>query len=392
MDEMELLRELRAGLPPARAEARANARWALTTRFEEATREPRGLRLAWPRRRARLLLGGAVACLLATLVLALGLPGGSSRVEPAAAAVLRQVAAVARTSDAPGVPLPALGQFLYTKTTVVELEGWTPDGNAGSKDAPRSFTPHVPNIYPDAPLASVPTIVEKWIDPDGTVRQRETLGKVKFFSADDQEEWEAAGSPPPASFAKATRTSSGDLVKEFVTRKWAPDGVLPDPARLPTTAPALRNAVEHGRVHSPWIFEPESLHPRTPSEGKVAIEIGRDGVIEDLFEILEKPTTTPQIRAAAFNALAEIPGIRVLRGVSDPLGRRGDAVTLVAVGSGHRHDFIFDPQTATLLAQGETIVNPDAADRDVPEGTAFRQTAYLESGIVDSSGDVPGEG
>jgi hypothetical protein len=380
---MELLRELRAALPPARAEARARARGRLVARFEQGKRQRSDSRLIWPSRGLRLLAAGAFAGLLAAAVVALGVFGDGSRVEveSAAAEALHRTATVAETHDTASVPPPGPGQFLYTKTKLVDLEGWLPHGHFGSKDEPRFFTAHVPDPYPQA---LVPTVVETWTALDGTMRKRETLGQVRFFSAADQRRWEAAGSPPPWAFDPrwhdvVGRNRSGQLVKDYETRKWAPDVSFPDPSELPTDPKALRLAVEHGRVRPPWVREVNMV-----SVGGEAIDRGDEETIEQLFQILEKPTTTPVLRAATFNALAEVSGIGLDRDVTDVAGRHGEAIVWHHRGSGLRSDYIFDPDTAELLAQGETVVSPKPIERAVPVGTAFRQIAYLQSGIVDS--------
>jgi len=107
MDEIELLREFRAGLPGPRPGSREAARGALVERFEQeevAPGRPAGLR-----RRRLLLAAAALAC----LALAVGLPilllGGKAEVEPAAAEVLRQAATVARSQ--PAEPQPGPGQY-----------------------------------------------------------------------------------------------------------------------------------------------------------------------------------------------------------------------------------------------------------------------------------------
>ena len=48
--------------------------------------------------------------------------------------------------------------------------------------------------------ALVPTLKEVWTAPDGTTRERETLGRVDFLSSADQRRWEEAGSPPPFAY------------------------------------------------------------------------------------------------------------------------------------------------------------------------------------------------
>lgn len=105
---------------------------------------------------------------------------------------------------------------------------------------------------------------------------------------------------------------------------------------------------------------------------------------ERLIEILGEPITSPALRAAAINALAEIPGIEIEHGVTDAAGRTGDAIVWSRErGFGQR--IVFDPRTSDLLAYAEMIFDAEAAEYPgVPDGTAFRETAYLKSGIVDS--------
>jgi hypothetical protein len=391
MDEMNLLRELRAGLPPARPEARARARALLLTRVEQGA-PPRGRtsRFAWPRRPLRLAGALAFAAALAAVVVALGIFSSGGRVESAAAEALHQTASVAAGSDAPGLPVPAAGQFLYTKTEVVELMAWAPHGHLGRKGENRNFSPHVSNVYPDAPSALVTTVTEKWTAADGTIHQRETLGPVKFLSAAAQRRWEAAGSPPPWSFDPRfhnTVRHAGTLEKSFVTRKWAPDVSFPDPSLIPTDPKALRLAVEGGKVRPPWILAigPVQFSPETTAAERA--DFATFETTEKLFEILEKPTATGAIRAAAFNALAELPDIELESDVTDVAGRHGDAIVRDG-GEGIGTDYTFDPDTAQLLARGETVTHPKRMGLDVPAGTPFRQTAFLESGIVDSASET----
>jgi len=107
--------------------------------------------------------------------------------------------------------------------------------------------------------------------------------------------------------------------------------------------------------------------------------------VERLLEILSEPLAGPQLRAAAFGALAELPGIGFQRGVVDAAGRRGDAIAWVRErGFGHR--WIFDPRTSKILAQAEMIFGPPSSTEDgVPPDTVFRETAYLQASIVHST-------
>ncbi len=299
--------------------------------------------------------------------------------QAAIAATLRQTATAAEESNIPVEAPPAPGQFLYTKTKVVQLQGWLPSGpGTGSKAHPRYFTAHIPGNYPQAPAALVPTLKQVWTRPDGKTRVRETMGRIDFYSDTDQKRWEAAGSPPPFEYDPSehnvSRDPAGRPFKEFASRSWRGRQVFSHVSQLskaPTEPEALRLAIERRRGGT----SPTDPSPaRSPRGG---------ATVERLLEILSEPIASPALRAAAFGALAEIPDIGFERDVADAAGRRGAAIGWARErGFGRR--FIFDPRTSEILAQAEVIFNAKAAGYPgVPDGTVFRETAYLKSAIVD---------
>lgn len=288
-------------------------------------------------------------------------------------------------SDAPvAAALPAPGQFLYAKTMVVQLQGWEPDGpGAGPRAKPRRFTTNLLGPESDALPALVPTTKEVWTAPSGRTRVRETLGRVEFLAADDQRRWEDAGSPPPFAYDPSehavNRDGSGRLVKEFASRSFRGRHVFSNVAKLaklPTEPAALRLAIERRPAGS-------SPSPARSQRGGVTAET--------LIEILGEPIIPPALRAAAFVALTEIPGIGLEHGVADAAGRRGDAVTWVRE-RGFGRELIFDRGASKVLSEAEMIFGPPSTgENGVPAGTIFRETAYLRSGIVDSSHETPAE-
>jgi hypothetical protein len=339
----------------------------------------------------RLALGGiALAVALAALAVGILLSSGPAT-PPAAAEVLRQTATVAEASDSVAEAPPAPGQFLYVKTKVVELQGWLPDGpGIGPRAHPRYFTTKVPSNYPEAPAALVPTLKETWTGRDGATRERETLGRVDFFSDADQRLWEDAGSPPPFAYDPEEHDvradDSGRPVKDFESQSWRGSReftYVRELAKLPTEPEALRQVLEH---------RPAPGQPPVAQVGAAPADTrsGRS-TIERLMNILSEPITSPALRAAAFNALAEIPGIELERNVTDVAGRRGDAIAWV-VERGFGRQFIFDPRTSRILAQAEMIFDAKAAGYPgVPNDTVFREIAFLQSGIVASTHDRPDE-
>lgn len=117
MNEIELLQELRADLPPPAPETRALARGTLVARIEGAERSPAPAP-AWRRSRVRLAIAlAAVAALLVALPTLI--VGGGGEVQPAVGQVLRAAAAVAAT--APAEPPPRPGQYFYTRSREASL-------------------------------------------------------------------------------------------------------------------------------------------------------------------------------------------------------------------------------------------------------------------------------
>lgn len=298
--------------------------------------------------------------------------------QAAIAADLRQAANSAEASDTQVEGPPSPGQYLYTKTKVVQLQGWLPKGHGkGSKSHPRYF---VPINDPSARYALVPTLKEVWTAPDGKTHVRETLGRVNFLSGANQRLWEDAGSPPPFAYDpgehEVGRDNSGRPVKDYPSNSFRGQHeftYLSRLSRLPTEPEALRLAVENRRGGSSPLDPSPANSPRGGA------------TVERLLEILSEPIAGPALRAAAFNALAEIPGIGFERDVADVAGRKGDAISWVRErGFGRR--FIFDPHTAKILAEAEMILGPQATNEyGAPAGTPYRETAYLQSGIVDST-------
>jgi hypothetical protein len=106
------------------------------------------------------------------------------------------IGAIAGTGDkasaaAAAAALPKPGQFLFTKTEVVQLQAWEQGGRGtGTKAHPRHFTTKLVNPESNALPAFVPTTKEVWTAADGETRVRETLGQIEFLSPADQRRWE----------------------------------------------------------------------------------------------------------------------------------------------------------------------------------------------------------
>ncbi len=348
MDELELLKEMRAGLPPARPEARARARLLLLARAEGHEHPEKGGRAAVLRRGRSGLIAAGLAVALVLLLAAGGLIGafgGGSRVTAATAAqVLRQTARIA-AGRRPITPGP--GQYLYTRSRSAYLTTFGPS-------CPRRTCGGDANT---AWSVLVPKEIESWISVDGSRkgRIREVSGSPRFLSAYQRAAWVAAGSPslPKPGATQSTASGAGRVVAA---------------SDLPRMPAVLRRKIEARRI--PGVEGP-------PGRAETFVLIG------DLLRASYLPAVE---RSALLEAAAELPGVESLGEVEDRVGRRGVGVAFTDRRQAIRHELILDPQTSALLGERDTTTRTRYAGMEIPVGTTIGWTAYLEAKVVDSVG------
>jgi hypothetical protein len=337
MNEIDLLRELRAELPGPRAESRASARGALVARIEQSQRPPvRATVPAWRRSRLRL-----VAVLAAVAALLVALPtlilGGGGEVQPAIGQVLRAAAATAATQ--PAEPPPGPGQYFYTRSREAYL--------TTSVEATRAWSVLVPRIR------------QTWIAANGVGRARAVAAKPEFLTAGQRRAWKAAGSPHLGSGGVEDFALSG---QPFL-----------DTSNLPTEPKALHRLIEARKI--PLVDGP-------PGEAETFTLIG---------DMLRNTYLPPAFRAALYRVVAELPKVELRGEVKDPVGRTGIGVAYTKGST--THELIFDPETSALLGEREVAARR-IPELQVPAGTETGSVTYLESKVVDSlgKGAPPGAG
>lgn len=353
MNEIELLQQLRAGLPPARPEKRAAARAALMMRIDHPEQPTRRVTPAWRRPRLGLAVAGAA---LAALVIALpiGILGGDGKVQPAAAEVLRATAEVAAEQE-PVAPGP--GQYLYTRSKDAYLRAFAYSPECGrSCDATETWS------------LLVPSERESWVSFDDSLRGRvrTVSGKPRFVSAGQRATWVAAGSPP---ISRPNQVEDSSV---------SGSGMPFDPAGLPTDPAELREMLEAREI--PGVDGP-------PGEAETFVLIG---------DMLRGTYLPSALRAAIYELTAELPGVELLGEVEDPVGRPGIGIAYTGERRGTTHELIFDPETSALLGERDLLtpsgVRSGAYGFEAPTGTMIGYAAYLESKVVDSVGERPPAG
>lgn len=111
----------------------------------------------------------------------------------------------------------------------------------------------------------------------------------------------------------------------------------------------------------------------------------RDGAaFTAIGDILRESLVPPRTSAALYRAAAKIPGVEVVRGVTDAAGRRGIAVAHTE--RSRRDEWIFDEGTFDYLGERSYLV---ADTVDGTAGTVFGTTAVLQRGVVAQLGQRP---
>jgi hypothetical protein len=91
--------------------------------------------------------------------------------------------------------------------------------------------------------------------------------------------------------------------------------------------------------------------------------------------LLGRSPAGPKLRAALYQALGHVEGVKVVGTVQDPTGRTG--TKLVISNSGEVDWMIIDPGTAMLLETSATAAKP---------GETAQRVTYLSVGLVDKIG------
>jgi hypothetical protein len=281
-------------------------------------------RLVQGHRRWPLLLTGGVAVTAAAAITALTFAGAS----PNSPTPAHPTAGVPHTT-------------LDARTTLLSSAAIAEHGSAATGAywyvRERDFEPTAPITKNATFGASYAATEESWYGPSrGRTITNEDL-KFSFASAADEAKWKAAGEP-----ALATPGGKFGSVKPYTSNydmsfHWGVGKVMftfNGVQKLPTTAATLGKLLQRA-----WNSEPDKA---------AVVGFPHPSYGQYLFTwagaILTGPTT-PGTRAAIYQLLAGQSGIKVLKGVTDPLGRTG-----IAVGDGAGDYLVIDPGTAKVLA------------------------------------------
>lgn len=337
-DDLARLKAHRADVPLPTPDAWRSAHMALTEVIEQeaaCSRVPGGIvKLALLRGRRRRVrwtvrIGLALAVAIAAIVVAATLRSGSPTAPPPAAAqVLRQLAAVAASQPVQANIALGSGQYLHTRSQSIDA-----------------------NVY-GACTFMLRKEVERWIAADGSGLERRTQGdQPEFLSKDDRSRC-------------APVLAKGESLGMTSETRYGPGCMFAAPidlSKLPTEPSRLRKLLETGKVEG-----------GPPGPGEAFIQIG---------DLLRQTDASPRLRSALYEAATGLRGVQSLGERVDFAGRKG--IGLAIVDRGSRNELIFDPRTSALLAERNTIARTSASKQH-PVGAVTEDAVYWPSKVVDA--------
>ncbi|MCW2502002.1 MAG: hypothetical protein JWO79_286 [Actinomycetia bacterium] len=328
MNEMDLLREFRAGRPATDLAAISPARRQLLRAAHGRPSRTLGL----PRLRWQLAVPGVLALVVAAGLLVANLPASSPRAVPEAVNVLRLAAQTAGNS--PDLA-PRPDQFVFVESIDASIDPQrAPDG--------------VHTVYrPDLSDRRI------WQSVDGT-HDGLLLTRTRPGST-----W--VRSPLPGCRNGRMDGIKGDQVFPHAESCTVDTSSVLD--NLPTSTDGMFRYLYSDKNGS-----------RTADQ-RAWTKVG---------DLIRESYARPAVMAAIFSAAARIPGVSVVHGVTDVAGRPGIAVALTDLGV--REELIFDPATHAYL--GDRGVNAEDQDSG-KKGTVVGSSAILRLAIADKSGVLP---
>jgi hypothetical protein len=338
MNDLDLIRALRAdvaGPDPdqlARARHRLLARTAATPR--ERRRRGRGRRLRWV---------PLTAALAVTLVIA-----------------------VLEVPHAASPPRKALGSPAHLNNAVQWLRAAAihADADSASRPSPEQW------IYSEAVEQQVGSPVsrdENWIQFDGVKSAYWQSGQLIVHSGPPQPGNE--GSAMAAYEATATPMTSYDALTS-----------------LPSDPQALLSVVDAQVAADPGSVAPAGASPQ-PNSTRAQLEF--DFLSQLLWQAAQAAPASAE--ATVFQAMATIPGVTAQAGVTDAAGRPAIALS----DAGDEQQLLFDPQTYQVIglrtvSDGTWPANPAATKfatgKTLPEGTVVDSLALARVAFVAQPG------
>ncbi|GAA4586963.1 hypothetical protein GCM10023194_34580 [Planotetraspora phitsanulokensis] len=374
MDDLKMVRDVYGEIAPdPQLETRIRARLA-----HEGGRS--SSRPGFLRGRARVGLGLlATAAAAAVAVTAVGIGnGGGAGTSPVAGAPTTELSAksilLAAADQAANEPTGRFWRLHMISGSSGRVEGATP------------YTVFGPNEF------------DGWRSPSAQETDYTFQRDLAAYplTAADKSAWKAAGSP--ASFK--VRNNEDFFTYTLADGAWTTKRITPEvkksasasfkqlcaradaAAKCPPSA-QLTWAEKEKIASDPARFQ-ELLFPQATSD-----PAGR--LFQGFYFLIEQPAS-PEIRAKAFRALADLPGVRGVGKVKSLDGRTGVGIAaegkmIDGSGATYEYQIILDPKTNKVIGDKQTIVG--GTYRGLGPGTVLTEQSVMQAGWT---GDTPHHG
>ena len=196
------------------------------------------------------------------------------------------------------------------------------------------------------------------------------------------------GTPALLTDGTTTTTREGDQVRHTITWRrpygtlfWGALAAGEQPAPVPTDPQQARRAVASWATGNP----PAGEHAGLAELLQDSVGNGDHTQLALSYArlVLTAPRVAPDVRAAVYEALADVPGVEIDRHATDGLGRPAAAIiTETAHGpSLTRAELLIDPATARVLAERVVFTvkpgaNADRSPGEGPYGEGTQETTY----------------
>ncbi|TDE59066.1 hypothetical protein E1295_03960 [Nonomuraea mesophila] len=226
-------------------------------------------------------------------------------------------------------------------------------------------------------------------------RIRQKLG-VKPATPQDEAAWRAAGAPTSWRYPKDMKTENLFSVPSKPLEAAAGERTA---ERLYWDGPGGQLAGEDVTWKQMRTIpsEPDKLRSYLEERiGRLELPSGMDAkearayiLLRDCVDLISGLPASPEVRSSAYRILASLPSIRAEGEMTDPLGRRGQALTYqeeIEPGLFSKVQLVIDPSTGLLLAEVRTNTTKLANGR---QAELRLSTSFQAIGWTDDRPDLP---
>lgn len=204
------------------------------------------------------------------------------------------------------------------------------------------------------------------------------------LTAADKAAWKKAGSP------STWRVWSND---HYATLSMAPGATTGAPSagwishEIPPAAKKKKNVEEMKHAS-----DPARLRELMSAYGTLHKASDADNRLTQGFGFLTRQPAPPEVRAAAFQLLATVPGVRSIGTVQDATGRTGIGLAArdtAPDGTTFDEVIVLDQTTFRILGEQHVVVKPDGSSRGMRPGTILDNEVVLQVGWTNENPHHP---